>query len=77
MYAIRSYYDPLYSIMGYTEAILDEKDSGKIQTFAGKILSRARHMASVILNMSGYARSKEGDEAQSVNLNERLDAAIV
>jgi len=68
--------NPLYSIMGYTEAILEEKDAGKIQTFAGKILSRAKHMASVILNMSGYARSKEGDEAQSVNLNERLDAAI-
>ena len=68
--------NPLYSIMGYTEAILDEKDSGKIQTFAGKILSRARHMASVILNMSGYARSKTTDETQDVNLNERLDAAI-
>ncbi|UCD11659.1 MAG: HAMP domain-containing protein [Nitrospinaceae bacterium] len=68
--------NPLYSIMGYTEAILDEKDTGKIQTFAEKILSRARHMASVILNMSGYTRSKATDTTQDVNLNERLDAAI-
>jgi signal transduction histidine kinase len=62
--------------MGYTEAILDEDDPGKIKSFANKIFSRAKHMASVILNMSGYSRSQSTDENQDVDLNERLDASI-
>ena len=68
--------NPLFSIMGYTEAILDEDDPGKIKAFANKIFSRAKHMASVILNMSGYSRSQSTDENQDVDLNERLDASI-
>ncbi len=68
--------NPLYSIMGFTEAILEEKDPVKIKTFAQKVLDRAKHMASIILNMSGYSRSGEKDEARDVNINERLDASI-
>lgn len=68
--------NPLYSIMGYTEAILDETDREKIKTYAQKVLDRSRHMANVILNMSGYARTNDQDVDKDVDINERLDAAL-
>lgn len=68
--------NPLYSIMGYTEAILDNTTEPKIKTYAQKVLDRSRHMANVILNMSGYARTSEKDEDQVVDINERIEAAL-
>lgn len=67
---------PLYSIMGFTEAIKDEKDIVKIQKYASKVLNSSKYMASIILNLSGYTRSNIHDEAREININERLDAAV-
>ena len=68
--------NPLVSIMGFTEAILDEKDQKKIHKYASKVFDRSKHMASIILNMSGYTRSAGLVEEKEVDLNERIDAAI-
>ncbi|MBL7020278.1 MAG: HAMP domain-containing protein, partial [Nitrospinaceae bacterium] len=68
--------NPLVSIMGFTEAIIGEKDQGKIQKYAGKVFDRSKHMSSIILNMSGYTRSAGLVEEKDVDLNERIDAAI-
>ena len=68
--------NPLVSIMGFTEAIIDEKDQKKIHKYASKVFDRSKHMASIILNMSGYTRSAGLVEEKEVYLNERIDAAI-
>lgn len=68
--------NPLFSIMGLTETIIEEKDPNKIQTYSKKILEKSKHMASIILNMSGYSRSGEMDQMGGVNINERLDGSI-
>ena len=67
--------NPLYSIMGFTEAILEEKQISKIQPLAQKVLDRSKHMASVILNLSGYVRTNDQDAMKEVDVNERLEAA--
>jgi two-component system, NtrC family, sensor kinase len=67
--------NPLYSIMGFTEAILEEKQISKIQPLAQKVLDRSKHMASVILNLSGYVRTNDKDAMKEVDVNERLEAA--
>ena len=67
--------NPLYAIQGFTQAILQEKDPKKIKEFAEKVLSRSEHMASIVLNMSGYARTNKTDGLKEVDVNERLDAA--
>ncbi len=67
--------NPLYSIIGYTEAISSEKNVDKIHKYSKKVLDRAKHMSSVILNMAGYSRSNEKDTEQDVDINERIDAA--
>lgn len=68
--------NPLVSIMGFSEVILDEKDPEKIKKYAKKVFDRSKHMASVILNMSGYARSPSTAEKKEVDINERIEAAI-
>ncbi len=68
--------NPLVSIMGFTEVILDEKDPEKIKKYAKKVFDRSKHMASVILNMSGYVRAPSSADKKEVNINERIDAAI-
>jgi two-component system, NtrC family, sensor kinase len=68
--------NPLVSIMGFTEAILAEKNPDKIQKYAGKVFDRSKHMSSIILNMSGYSRSSVSVEEKDVDLNERINAAI-
>jgi two-component system, NtrC family, sensor kinase len=68
--------NPLFSIMGLTETILEEKDPDKIKTYSKKVLEKSKHMASIILNMSGYSRSGKTDTMRAVNLNERLDSSI-
>jgi two-component system, NtrC family, sensor kinase len=68
--------NPLFSIMGFTEAILEEKDPKKIKTYSQKVLEKSKHMASIILNMSGYSRAGQKDQMGDVNINERLDASI-
>ena len=55
---------------------MDEKDPSKIKIFAQKVLDQSKHMASIILNLTGYTRSPEKAETRDVDLNERLDAAI-
>lgn len=68
--------NPLYSIMGYTEAILDEKNPSTIQTLAQKVLDRSKHMASIILNMSGYTRNNDKDGFKDVNIKEKVEVAV-
>ncbi len=68
--------NPLASIMGFTEAILAEKDPDKIQKYADKVFARSKHMSAIILNMSGYMRSAMTANETEVNLNERIDAAV-
>jgi len=68
--------NPLVSIMGFTEVILDEKDPEKIKKYAKKVFDRSKDMASVILNMSGYIRAPSTADKKEVDINERIDAAI-
>ena len=68
--------NPLYSIMGFTEAILEEKQISKIQPLAQKVLARSKHMASVILNLSGYTRANDKDILKEVDVNEKMEAAV-
>jgi signal transduction histidine kinase/HAMP domain-containing protein len=68
--------NPLFSIVGYTEAIMEENDPERTKNLAGKVLVRAKHMASIILNLSGYSRTNDKDGLLDVDLNEKLDASI-
>ncbi len=68
--------NPLYSIMGFTEAIKEESDIETIHKFASKVLNSSKHMASIILNFSGYSRNKIEEKAREVDINECIEVAV-
>ena len=68
--------NPLFSIVGYTEAIIEENDPARTKSLAEKVLIRAKHMASIVLNLSGYSRTNDKDGFLDVDLNKKLDASI-
>ncbi|MGV7220041.1 MAG: ATP-binding protein [Nitrospinales bacterium] len=68
--------NPLNSIVGFSEQILDENISNSVKTLSHKILERSKQMASIIVNMTDYARSNAQDAFKEVDVNEILDSAI-
>ena len=68
--------NPLFSILGFSEALMEGSDPEKTKKLAEKIFVRAKDMAAIILNISGYSRTNDKDELLGVDLNEKLDASI-
>jgi signal transduction histidine kinase len=68
--------NPLQSIMGFSEAIIKKRDPSKNQIYAKKIFDRSKHMASVILNMSGYLQPSNQEPITKTDINERIEAAV-
>jgi nitrogen-specific signal transduction histidine kinase len=68
--------NPLQSIMGFSEAIIKKRNPSKNDDYAKKIFDRSKHMASVILEMSGYVQSSDSDFVTEVDINEQIEAAV-
>lgn len=68
--------NPLFSITGHAEAILDEKEMNKIQAHAEKIRGSSRRIAKIVSDLSGYARGKGNEPKTKVNVAEMLDSAV-
>jgi signal transduction histidine kinase len=62
--------------MGFSEAIIKKRDPSKNQIYAKKIFDRSKHMASVILNMSGYIQPSNQEPITKTDINERIEAAV-
>jgi len=68
--------NPLQSIMGFSEAIIKKRNPSKDQTYAKKIFDWSKHMASVILNMSGYVQPSDQEPITKTDINEQIEAAV-
>ncbi len=68
--------NPLFSITGHAEAILDETGIDKIQAYAEKIRGSSRRIAKIVADLSGYARGKGNEEKKKIDLVETLDSAV-
>jgi len=68
--------NPLQSIMGFSEAIIKKRNPSKDQSYAKKIFDRSKHMASVILSMSGYVHSSDQEPITKTDINEQIEAAV-
>lgn len=67
--------NPLFKVMGFSEGIIKKATSSEIQGFAKKIFDQAKHMASVISNLTGYIQSSDIDSSKEIDINERIEAA--
>ena len=68
--------NPLYTIIGFSEMILRERDKSKMDLIAGKIKKKSRELVAVLESLNSYVESKPIDGHMTVNINERLDAAL-
>jgi signal transduction histidine kinase len=68
--------NPLVGVIGFGEAILDEKDPNQIKEFAQNIVERGRRMVSVIQDFTGQMRERSKDTQKPIDLNEQLALAL-
>ena len=68
--------NPLQSIMGFSEAIIKKTDPSKNQAYAKKIFDRSKHMASIILKMSGYIQPTDQETITKTDINKEIEAAV-
>jgi len=68
--------NPVQCIFGMAEIILDEPDPAKIREYAQDILRLSRHIATVVHDVSCYARPGSREDEVDVDLCERLTEVI-
>ena len=68
--------NPLYSIIGFSEMILKESDKGKIDVIAQRIGKKSKELVGILDNLNSYIQLNPIDGHLTVNINERLDAAL-
>lgn len=68
--------NPLYTVIGFSEMILKESDKIKIDQIASKIGERSKNLVSILENLNSYIQLNPIDGHMTVNINERLDAAL-
>jgi len=68
--------NPIFSILGHAEAILDEKDLEKIKGYSSKIRDKAKHISTIISNLSGFSTQHEEDFNEELDLNDIVEIAV-
>jgi PAS domain S-box-containing protein len=68
--------NPLYSIVGLGEAILDETNEATMKEHAEGIVGQAKRMAKIIQDFTGHARAGPGDPRTEVDINKQLDQVL-
>ena len=68
--------NPLYTIIGFSEMILKESDKMKIDSIAKRIRGKSQELVAILENLNSYIQLNPIDGHMTVNINERLDAAL-
>ena len=69
--------NPLYSILGLGEAILDEEQATVMKDHAKTIVEEAKRMGRIIKDLTGRSRFEASDLRAEVDVNEQLNHALV
>ncbi len=67
---------PLHGILAMAELILEESDPETIREYARDIAGYSKHAAAVVRELACYSHPASGDPELTIDLNERLDAAV-
>lgn len=68
--------NPIQGILGMAELILDEQDPAKIREYTLDIVNFSKHIAEIVHDFAGYARSSIREKEAALDLRERLTEAI-
>ena len=68
--------NPLFGILGLGEAIQEEVDLKRVQSYARDIVVHGRRMAAIIRDFTGIAAREAKDQRVPVDVNAELDQAL-
>jgi two-component system NtrC family sensor kinase len=68
--------NPVQGILGMAELILDEQDPATIREYTLDIVNFSKHIAEIVHDFAGYARSSIREKEAALDLRERLTEAI-
>ncbi len=68
--------NPLYSVLGLSEAIIDEHDAAIMKEHAKVIVEEARRMGRIIKDLTGRSAIEASDLRVEVDVNEQLNYAL-
>ncbi|MET0514078.1 MAG: ATP-binding protein [Nitrospiraceae bacterium] len=68
--------NPLFGILGLGEAIQEEGDLKRVQSYARDIVVHGRRMATIIRDFTGIAAREAKDQRVPVDVNAELDQAL-
>jgi len=68
--------NPIQGILGMAELILDEQDPAKIKEYTLDIVNFSKHIAEVVHDFAGYARSNIRERETALDLRKRLTEAV-
>ena len=68
--------NPLFGILGLGEAIQEELDLKRVQSYARDIVVHGRRMAAIIRDFTGIAAREAKDQRVPVDVNAELDQAL-
>jgi C4-dicarboxylate-specific signal transduction histidine kinase len=68
--------NPVQGILGMAELILDEENPATIREYTQDIIAYSKHVAEVVHDFAGYARSNSHEDTVDVDICDRLTEAI-
>ncbi len=68
--------NPLYAILGLSEALLEESEMDPMKEHAKGIVGEAKRMARIVQDFTGQARADAAGPRVAVDINEQLDQAL-
>lgn len=68
--------NPLYAILGLSEAMLDESEMAPMKEHAKGIVGEAKRMARIVQDFTGQTRAEAAAPRMAVDINEQLDQAL-
>ncbi len=68
--------NPLYAILGLSEAMLDESEMAPMKEHAKGIMGEAKRMARIVQDFTGQSRAEAAAPRVAVDINEQLDQAL-
>ena len=68
--------NPLYAILGFAEAIQEEKTVEQCHDYSAQIIKHVKDISAIVKNFSGYAQPSSKHDFQLINVNECTSAAV-
>jgi len=68
--------NPLYTITGLSEHLLDESRPEVIREYVREVITAGRRIAAIVQGLNAFVRHPHAEEVRDIDLNQTLDEAV-